>query len=314
MINLGDKVRFLNENLEGIVTSIKSKNQIGVTVDSDFEIPVLVSEVVKVKFDEKSGNNDNSSVLKPLRAANSFPLGIFLAYERIGETELSIHIHNNYSEFLNLLVYQKDQGVFHLKNDLKLDRDETKIIGRARMDHFDKWPAYHFVLMPFETTTVKPFGSLSTNLSFQSKTFHNYFKHCFFLDKQAYVFKLDEPLEKLNLQALKDKDFNEKFVLAPIDLKKQPSQIIDLHYDALKSNGYGTAEDITAFQMDIFNQVLEAAFVHHMKEIIFIHGVGNAYLKNKIRTYLSKHPEVVLNFEDADILKYGGGATLVRMK
>jgi hypothetical protein len=51
IIKLGDKVRFLNENMEGIVTSMKGKNQIGVTIESDFEIPVLISEVVKIKFD-----------------------------------------------------------------------------------------------------------------------------------------------------------------------------------------------------------------------------------------------------------------------
>lgn len=314
MINLGDKVRFLNENLEGIVTSIKSKNQIGVTIDSDFEIPVLVSQVVKVNFDEKSGNAENIHSSKPLRAATSFPLGIFLAFERIGETDLNIHFHNNFSEFVYVLVYQKDQGVFHLKNELRLERDETKILGKAKLDNFDKWQAYHFIITPFESTTIKPSNSISTSLSFQSKTFHNYFKHCFFLEKQAYVFKLDEPLEKLNLQVLKDKDFTEKIDTNAVDLKKKPSQLIDLHYDSLKVNGYGTAEDITSFQMDVFTQTLEAAFVHHVKEIIYIHGVGNAYLKNKIRTYLSKHPEVVLNFEDADILQFGGGATLVRIK
>lgn len=313
MIQLGDKVRFLNENMEGIVTSIKGKSQIGVTVDSDFEIPVLISEVVKIKFEDKAGNNEVPQA-KPFRAATSNPLGIFLAFEREGDTNLNAYIHNNLSDSVMVLVYHKIQGVYHLHQSLKLERDETKLIGKNTLNTFEQWPSYHFVLLPIEPVSVSLSTSISAALNFTAKTFHQYWKHCFFLSKQAYVFRLDEQLEKLNLQALKSHDFSGKILSEPIDLKAKPSSIIDLHYDALQRNGYGSAADITAFQMEVFTKSLEAAFVSHMPEIVFIHGVGNAYLKNKIRTYLSKHPEVVLSFEDADILQFGGGATLVKLK
>ena len=47
MIKLGDKVRFINEDMQGVVTSIKG-NTAGVTIEDDFEIPVLINEVVKI--------------------------------------------------------------------------------------------------------------------------------------------------------------------------------------------------------------------------------------------------------------------------
>jgi hypothetical protein len=314
MIKLGDKVRFVNENMEGIVTSLKGKNQIGVTVDSDFEIPVLISEVVKIKYEEKAGNNPELPVSKPFRAANNAPLGVFLAFERLGDTELKAHLHNNLSEEAFVLVYRKVQGVFQIEKSIKLERDETVLLHACNLNDFEKWAPYQFVILPFESTTIQPSGSIQTPLSFQSKTFHQYWKHCFFLEKQAYVFRLDEPLEKLNLQALKNKDFTEKVAVLEVDLKSKPASIIDLHYDYLKANGYGVSDDITGLQMKVFTETLDAAFVHHVKEMIYIHGVGNSYLKNKIRTYLSKHPEMVLEVKDADILQYGGGATLVILK
>jgi hypothetical protein len=40
-ITLGDRVRFLNENIEGTVTRILDDKTVGVTTDDDFEIPVL---------------------------------------------------------------------------------------------------------------------------------------------------------------------------------------------------------------------------------------------------------------------------------
>jgi hypothetical protein len=226
--------------------------------------------------------------------------------------DLDLHLNNNLCELLKVVIYQRDQGVFKLVKTLQLERDETILIGRNTLGNFENWLPYHFILLPIESVTIKPSKSINTDLSFQSKTFHNFYKHCSFLSKQAYVFRLDEPIEKLNFQALKEKDFSEKVEKKAIDLKSKPASIIDLHYDALKANGYGTSVDITSFQMDIFTQTLEAAFINHMKEIVYIHGIGNAYLKNKIRTYLSKHNEMVLNFEDADILQFGGGATLVR--
>jgi hypothetical protein len=313
-IKLGDKVRFLNENMEGIVTSFKGNNQIGVTIESDFEIPVLSSEVVKINFEDKAGNNPDPVPAKSLKVQNSNPLGVFLAFERNSDTDLDMHVHNNLADEIIVLYYHKLQGVYHLQKQFRLNREESIFIGKTQLNQFDKWPNFHFVILPIEPTSVKPALSISSEFSFQAKTFHNYFKHCFFLAKQAYVFSMDAPIEKLNLTALKQKDFSEKVSATPLDLKAKPSNIIDLHYDALQANGFGSASDITTFQMDVFTQTLEAAFVHRVAEMVYIHGVGNAYLKNKIRTYLSKHPETVHSFEDADILKFGSGATLVVLK
>lgn len=313
-ISLGDKVRFLNENMEGIVTSIKDKNTIGVTIDSDFEIPVLQSEVVKINFNEQSGNNETAATQKTYKVQNTNPIGVFLAFERLGETDLEIHVHNNLSEKVILVYYHKIQGVFHLQKQIILDREETILIGKDRLNQFDQWPSFYFVVLPIENVSVMPAKSIQMEFNFQAKTFHNYWKHCFFLNKQAYVFRIDESIEKLNLSVLKTKDFAEKLETNSVDLKAKPNSIIDLHYDELQRNGFGSASDITSFQMEVFTQTLESAYVHKMKEMVYIHGVGNSYLKNKIRTYLSKHPEIVAGFEDADILKFGNGATLVFLK
>jgi hypothetical protein len=54
---IGDKVRFLNEKGEGIITKIINKNSVGVTIEDGFELPFLISELVSV-FNE---NNLRSS-------------------------------------------------------------------------------------------------------------------------------------------------------------------------------------------------------------------------------------------------------------
>lgn len=55
---IGDFVRFVDENIEGYVTSIQSDVLIGVTDVSGFEIPVLKSKVTKV-YDHRETQNQS---------------------------------------------------------------------------------------------------------------------------------------------------------------------------------------------------------------------------------------------------------------
>jgi hypothetical protein len=48
-----------------------------------------------------------------------------------------------------------------------------------------------------------------------------------------------------------------------------------------------------------------------MQKIVFIHGIGNHFLKNKIKNYLGRQKDLVRKYGDADMVKYGGGATEV---
>ena len=73
-LNIGDKVRFLNNVGGGVVTAFRGKDQVLVEDENGFDVPVLISECVVVggaplippkggKLDEKS-HSDNSEVRK----------------------------------------------------------------------------------------------------------------------------------------------------------------------------------------------------------------------------------------------------------
>ena len=68
MIKLGDKVRFVNEDMQGVVTSIKG-NTAGVTIEDDFEIPVLINEVVKINdiLNKPKQEDDDEETKEPLK-------------------------------------------------------------------------------------------------------------------------------------------------------------------------------------------------------------------------------------------------------
>jgi dsDNA-specific endonuclease/ATPase MutS2 len=315
MLKLGDRVKFVNENMEGFVTSFKSKNLIGVTIEDDFEIPVLASEILKIDFDEVKPNTDKKETDDKLKTKlNSNPVGVFWAYNRIGENEVEGVLHNNACDTLVYLVYQKEKEVYNLYKTGKLNRGEEINFLKLNLENYEKWNTLLFQLILADDITIKPSKPLHIEFKSKPKEFHQSLKFCFFLQKQAYMFKLNEELNSLNLNALKQKDFTEKNTIEKIDLSQKPEPIIDLHFEKLLERGYSSqTNDIIGVQMDVFIKTLEAAYVHQMKSIVYVHGIGNQYLKNKIHTFLTKNKRLAKHFEEADALKFGGGATYIEI-
>jgi hypothetical protein len=100
-LNVGDKVRFLNENGGGIVTRIINTNLVSVAIEDGFDIPTLASNLIKIealdgpsalfdkdynielpvpdpKLDEYAENR--SSKLRPEKQEPSHPEGLYLAF------------------------------------------------------------------------------------------------------------------------------------------------------------------------------------------------------------------------------------------
>lgn len=67
--NIGDKVKFLNEKGEGVVTNIISKTTLGITIEDGLEIPYLVSELlfVEIEKNEKKEEFESKSETKNIQ-------------------------------------------------------------------------------------------------------------------------------------------------------------------------------------------------------------------------------------------------------
>jgi dsDNA-specific endonuclease/ATPase MutS2 len=65
-------------------------------------------------------------------------------------------------------------------------------------------------------------------------------------------------------------------------------------------------------QLNYFRNYLDLAIKDHIKNIVFIHGVGNGTLKGEIRKTLDEmYPK--LSYSDASMAKYGVGATEIEI-
>lgn len=308
-IKLGDKVAFLDENLEGIVTTING-NIAGVTVEDDFEIPVPFSQLVKVSSIQK--NDTNEIVENIVNKYSSANRGIFIAFDRVNEVLLDMKLHNNDSEEILFAFYEEKKQEILLKKSGKLLLNEIIEIGRYDLEKFSIWPKFHFQIIRINKQSDKILQPINHLLTFNAKEFHGSFKYVSFLNKQAYFFKLDnEKLQQLDLRKLQEKDFTEKHE-EKISFDKKPNSVVDLHIEKLvKEVSLLTPFEMITKQMEAFTKSLEMAHVHRLKSIVFIHGVGNHFLKNKIRNYLGLQKQIVASFNDADALKFGGGATEV---
>lgn len=87
---------------------------------------------------------------------------------------------------------------------------------------------------------------------------------------------------------------------------------VDLHLHELieDERRLGTDERLT-YQLAYFERALEAAIRDGKRKLIVIHGVGEGVLREEVRRLLQFYEGV--RFHDADMRRYGSGATEVEI-
>ncbi|MDP9048665.1 MAG: Smr/MutS family protein, partial [Bacteroidota bacterium] len=127
----------------------------------------------------------------------------------------------------------------------------------------------------------------------------------------GWLIQLDEPELVIDAQKLKESFF--KQAEEKIDVEKPRSEI-DLHIEKLRDDHqFLSSTEMLHIQLAFFQKTLDAAIVHQLPDITFIHGSGNGTLKHEIHKILSKHQKIQ-PFMDARKEKFGYGATKVILK
>lgn len=308
-IQLGDRVRFVNENIEGTVTRIIDQRMLGVTTDDDFEIPVLRSEVVKVAFQDKKTNEEDAEHKKKAQVAARTELGIFLLFEPKSDRILQMKICNLLSAGLlyTLGTLKKEQYRELKRGSLSLDEEE--VLLSCNLEEFSEWPAYVFNFIPCTPQADDAPKPIQCVFKPNAKEFHGSFKFSSIIQKQAYVFRLDERLNLFDLQKLRNRDFAEKGKNNAFSQADEVQEIVDLHISAIPdAPATLKPHEILQVQFAHFKRQMEKGLTQGLEKMVFIHGIGDGVLKRKIREFLHGYSKVK-NVQDADELKYGKGAT-----
>lgn len=203
-IKTGDFVRFVDEAIEGHVTSFQGNDIIGVTDDSGFEIPVLISKVTLVHGSMQSVEDREDDLT--IRDSNTpfVQEGVYLAvagdqhqglatFFVVNETsyELPIAISQVNPNVKVLGIYS---GVVAPKNPQKFYTSNFSNIG--------KWPTFQIQLLKYSANVQTPHPPLSKQIRFKLSDLSNAKSRLDVLEEKAWIQQLDKSEEDLKLERL----------------------------------------------------------------------------------------------------------------
>ncbi|GAA4316334.1 hypothetical protein GCM10023149_13220 [Mucilaginibacter gynuensis] len=313
---LGDFVRFVDEKMEGYVTRIIDEQMIGVTGDDDFEIPVLASKVTTVhgyeggkKAETKTGTEEAA-----IPASEFISKGIYIGVVNDAKAGSVVHFHLlNETSFQLLASFTTDTGGKYKGEYAGILAPNTSVqIYSAQLADLQVWPKFSLNVVYHTKQNVKPEEPLVFTEKFKAKDFAGAKKKLPVNGLQGWLIRVDEPELVIDADKLKESFF--KTAEEKTSIPAKPVTEVDLHIEKLREDHqFINSSEILKIQLTHFNKTLDAAIVHQLPEITFIHGAGNGILRHELHKLLSKHPKVQ-TFMDARKEKFGYGATKAILK
>ncbi len=319
-VKIGDKVKFLNEEGGGEITQLIDKDTVMVLSNiDDFEIPVLIREIVVIGDDKKS---DNQSI------------EVFEGDGRINKNRKLLSVFAEESKEYNYyLVNGKDQAVFfgvfeERKSEILgvysgiLQPGAVQKINTYSLKDFEgivQWRVQGFFFEKRPETITAP---VDCAVKMHPKKFFNPRNKKFVeeIGQEGIVVELEQKDGNFGLQAdelfttpKKEEQFKKEKRKQPKRKNTREILEVDLHiHELLETTSGMSNSEILEYQLDKFRKVLEENKKFKGKRIVFIHGVGNGVLKQRIRHELQKYPRYTV--QDASFQEYGWGATMVIIK
>ena len=316
-MNVGDRVRLMSGREEGIVTRILDNNIVEVAIDNDFTIPVARREVVVIAKEEATYLKNDPEIKPVAKKETSAPVlaaqGIYLALVHQSEELLAVTIINNSDHDVLFTSGEERESKYRgLQND-KLAPKTTRVITHYHLKDFEKWPGLLVQFIQHRNGSATLYEPVTKRVQFRANSFYKSKKTAPVLNKEAYLFQLDQkPIvvntDKIAEQLIEATAQHENFKL------QAPDHEVDLHIEKLVDDHSGMSNSaILKQQLEHFQDTLDRAMAANMHEIVFIHGAGNGVLRKEIQKILSRTPGIKF-FEDARKEKFGYGATLVKLK
>lgn len=305
---LGDKVSFINENIQGTIVKIMDKKTVSVAIEDGFDIPVLKSELIIIDScnNEKKQIDSNKSFFFPDIDVKSF----LLYFEPVGNNLFNRIFIHNFLYPLNISCFKIKKDELHFYTSSIIYPEKTWIIDKINFVSEEIKEPLLFAII--HNTNTK---SLNPEIDYYSYIYKNkYFQKSVVKSDNIPVFIF--PLIEINQNKYNEniaRTIQSEYSTHQINVEK-PKKTIDLHIEKLFPDVLpSTSDEIYKIQMDAFYLNFEKAVAFKYSSIIVIHGVGSNKLKNEIWSYLSKHNSV-LSFSEADYTKFGYGATEIIFK
>jgi hypothetical protein len=327
-LRIGDKVRFLNEVGEGVVSRIKDQSSVYVEMQDGFEIPFLIKQLVPIHT-ELILNKDAENI--ELNTETQLNDAIYFIIEPDHDLQSLINDYKIYlfnaSSFNVVFTYSiKDDAYFQTLKHGEVGAYQKIALKNVKLNYFEEFNFHKIECLFYKNSHYKAQLPVSVVLnvspkilSKSNKVKHDEFKHFVyaFMLKDDFIFK-EEIVQELSLidiaklEAIKEFKTKNKISKSNKEYLKSLELEVDLHIEELVENINGLSNfEMLNIQIEKFDKTMDIAFENNTKKIIFIHGIGNGRLKAEIINRL-KHIKGI-TFHDASHKEYGFGATQVNI-
>jgi hypothetical protein len=313
-LKINDQVSFLDSDEKGKIISILSEDTYLLLLDNGMDVKVHYKEIVKIGSRSEGKIidqiNEAKPILKPI-----LENGIKLQFKLILDGSkslngLSIVLNKQELGHLNLILIKES-------NNLKYCIYSGSIIDNSaiqlnQIESKDLDSQYCFLAKGYY------FNSKNSTLNHIDKTFKikvsNLLKQPNY-QSEIVLFEEDRKITNgINKTISPKPELKADFIIKNSTDFFVPLEV-DLHLEKIVPKEQIKKHQPVALetQMRHFEHYLQIAYITHKERVVFIHGVGDGILKQRILTYLSSSPIVQLH-KPADVHKYGGGATEVFLK
>lgn len=327
-LRIGDKVRFLNEVGEGIVSRIKDAETVFVEMQDGFEIPFPVKQLVPIHTELIINKDADNIELDPEAHLTD---AVYFVIEPDHEFESLINDYKIYlfnaSSFNLLYSYSiKDEEYFQTLKHGEVGAYQKVLLRQVKIRFFEEYSYHKIECLLYKNSFFKaqtPIAEvlhITPHILKQSKAIkHDEFKFPVygFLLKDEFMnqARVERELSLIDIERLKTiKEFKSKSKTSKSarEYLKSLEKEVDLHIEELVENTSGLSNfEMLNIQLERFEKELDNALNKNMKKLVFIHGVGNGRLRQEITSILRSTQGVT--FHDAPYKEYGYGATQVNI-
>ena len=332
---LGDKVSFLNEALDGIVSKIIDNKMVEVTTNDGFGIPVLITELVKtgessevVSEQQKSYQNKNPKTLN-IPSKSNIEKKPYLCFVKNSVNDKELYVLNNTGYSLFFVLRIQKAGKWVLLYSGKVGKRSYVFVSAFLGKELDDFRKVIVDTLNIDFSLKEHYPPKSVEIKIKTAKF---FKDSSYLEipileKSAMLIDISGELIKaveIHQEIKKSVDVISKKtslkqpkIVGKIELKHDKKNRsrgeLDLHIEKLgvqfkgKSNG-----QIVQIQLDAARDFIDKSIISGKRELVLVHGVGNGTLKKEVHKLLKSYYGI--KFEQGDSRKYGEGATLVHLK
>lgn len=340
----GDRVRFLNERGEGVISRLMGQGMAMVEIEDGFEYPYPVNQLVPVN-PIQAPETPRTSAGQPAMAQpgiptapaainSRYPDGLYLAFipkhqafPSAGKIDLVLLNHSTYDIYYTLSL--KDGGLWTCIQAGMLGPGRQMEVETLTPQDIDNWGTLKTDVLFYSDDAYEHRAPVSHLIKLKGTKFFKdstYGEHLL-VGKKAFVAELvplsdPEPVaEESNKPFLTDAALRQMLVTQEQRQQRGPAskpalknqtleKEVDLHIEELLDSWSGMSNgQLLDVQLRRMQQELDQGMAEHLQRIVFIHGVGNGRLKAEIRRVLGTYKGI--RFHDASYQRYGFGATEV---